>query len=112
MPLNGVYVHRHLKRLRTLKLGNGIFKGEGLRVLTALTALRSLSLDSCSNLTDEGLRSVVAPLSLHSLADVNVFGCTRLTRLSSVSQPQITSHSHDTMSRSLRSLRSSRPSML
>ena len=67
-----------------MKLDGGRFTDKGLRVLTGLTALRSLSLQDCHNITDEGLKILVEPLSRHSLAQVDVKGCRRLTALSLV----------------------------
>ena len=80
--------HRHLKGLCILKLTRGSFTDGDLRVLTGLTALRSLSLKECNNITDKGLKAVVVPLSKESLAQVNVQGCSRLTSLSLVSLKQ------------------------
>ncbi len=77
-----------LKSLRILKLDQGRFTDKGLRVLTGLTALRSLSLHECHNITDEGLKALVVPLSKESLAQVAVRGCERLTHLSLVSPKQ------------------------
>ena len=79
-------MHRNLKRLRVLNLDRGSFSDTGLCMLTGLTALRSLSLQLCQSITDEGLRAVVVPLSRHSLARMDAFGCGRLTSLSSVSE--------------------------
>ena len=81
-------MHRGLKQLRVIILDNGEFNDTGLCVLTGLTALRSLNLQYCHNITDEGLRATVVPLSRHSLARVDVTGCSRLTSLSSVCQMQ------------------------
>ena len=74
--------------MRSLKLDGGRFTDKGLRVLTGLTALRSLSLQECHNITDEGLKDLVVPLSKESLAQVDVNGCKRLTSLSLVSPTQ------------------------
>lgn len=81
-------MHRDLKGLRVLNLNRGSFSDTGLRMLTALTALRSLSLQYCHNITEDGLKAVVVPLSRHSLARVDVTGCRRLTSLSSVRHMQ------------------------
>ena len=81
-------MHRNLKQLRVLNLNRGSFSDTGLRMLAGLTALRSLSLQYCHNITDEGLKALVVPLSRHSLAHVDVTGCRRLTSLSSVGPTQ------------------------
>ncbi len=77
-------MRRNLKHLRNLSLDGGRFNDKGLRGLTNLTALRSLSLCSCHDITDEGLRAMVVPLSRHSLAAVDVANCKRLTYLQTV----------------------------
>ena len=80
-------MRRNLKHLRILKLDGGRFNDKGLRGLTKLTALRSLSLCSCHDISDEGLRAVVVPLSRQSLAWVDVTDCERLTHASMVGSP-------------------------
>lgn len=77
--------NRSLKHLRNLRLDGGRFNDKGLHGLTKLTALQSLSLISCHDITDGGLRALVVPLSQHSLAWVDVTDCERLTDLSRVS---------------------------
>ena len=77
-------MHRNLKHLRNLSLDGGRFNDKGLRGLTKLTALRSLGLRSCHDITDEGIRAVVVPLSQHSLAWLDVTDCERLTDLRTV----------------------------
>ena len=57
----------------------------GLGLLTGLTALCSLDLACCHNITDAGLKALVVPLSRHSLSHVNALDCRRLTLLSLVS---------------------------
>ena len=89
----GCYVCSCLKSLRSLKLGGGRFTNKGLRVLTGLTSLRSLSLVNCYNITDKGFKALVAPLSKQSLAQVDVRGC-GLTDLSLVSPKQRTGCTH------------------
>ena len=88
----GCPVPRHLVRLRKLNLKGGIFDDKALRMLTSLTALRWLSLEECSRITDVSLRDVVAPLSLHSLSYVNMQGVDGLPSRSLVSQAQIPPH--------------------
>ena len=54
--------------------------------LTGLTALSSLDLSFCHNITDAGLKALVAPLSRHSLSHVDVIRAVDgLTLLSLVS---------------------------
>ena len=75
-----LFVHRDLKHLRSLALDHGCFNDSALCTLTGLTALRSLSLQYCSVITEEGVRAVVVPLSRQSLAHVDVTGCRRIPR--------------------------------
>ena len=82
----GLCVFRHLRNLRSLKLSGGNFTDIGLCMLTGLKALRSLNLSFCNNITDEGFRAVVIPLSRHSLAQVDVSHRDGATPLSSVSR--------------------------
>ncbi len=92
MEQNSLHVHRDMKQLRKLMLHYGSFTDKGLRMLERLTALRSLSLQHCRNITDEGLKAVVVPLSQQSLAQVDVAGCNRLTPLSSVGTGRALAH--------------------
>ena len=85
MKKGSTFGHRHLKNLRSLDFYGGDFTDSGLSMLSALTALRSLSLCACMNITDEGLKAVVVPLSRQSLTQVEVKGCSKITALSLVS---------------------------
>ena len=68
-----------LKSLRILEIGMGGFTDTGMQALTGLTALRSLSLQYCHNITDRGLKSVVVPLSRLSLARVTLEYCGKVS---------------------------------
>ena len=54
----------------------------GLCLLTGLTALQSLYMGFCRNITDAGLKALVVPLSRHSLSHVHVADCGNITSLS------------------------------
>ena len=71
----GACAHRNLKHLRDLNLKEGCFTDSGLRGLSSLTALFSLSLRCCHRLTESGLIALMTALSRHSLASVDVAGC-------------------------------------
>ena len=78
-------MRRNLKRLRNLDLSEAHADDTGLRLLMGLSALSSLDLSFCHNITDAGLKALVAPLSCHSLSHVDVSDCDGLTLRSSVS---------------------------
>ena len=71
--------------MRELDLNEAHADDKGLCLLTGLTALSSLDLSFCHNITDAGLKALVAPLSRHSLSHVDVSECDGLTLLSLVS---------------------------
>ena len=70
--------------MRELNLNEAHADDTGLCLLTGLTALSSLELGFCHNITDAGLKALDAPLSRHSLLHVDVIGCRELTLMSSV----------------------------
>ncbi len=68
-------MHRKLRNLRDLKLQHGHFSDSGLDMLHGLTALRSLRLRLCNNITVAGIEAVVVSLSQRSLSWVRVSEC-------------------------------------
>ena len=71
--------------MRELNLNEAYADDKGLCLLAGLTVLSSLDLSFCHNITDAGLKALVAPLSRHSLSHVDVSECDGLTLLSLVS---------------------------
>ena len=80
----GLGLYRYLTHLRSLNLSGGNFSDNGMRMLTRLTALRTLTLKRCDKITDEGFRALIIPLSHQSLAKVEVDDRYYATPLSSV----------------------------
>jgi hypothetical protein len=61
----------------------------GLQPLRGLTALRELHLCYCGGLSDAGVRAALAPLTRHSLAHIDVTGCSGLTQVRACSPPRM-----------------------